>query len=309
MTKLLSLALAAALFAGPAHALVTTTAWTPIYQGTDYQTATVEGSRAYAVRVNLSAPGIGFTTTPPGGPLETIAQTTSQFLVSSGAQVAVNASFFAPCCAAGNLPKSLTGLAVSNGAVVSPYAPGENNAVLLLTATNQANITTINGQPAPALAYNAVAGSSLLVQDGRNVAPPTDPAPGAFSGPNPRTDVGLSQDRNFLYLAAIDGRQANYSVGATLQEAAELMIALGSYSALNLDGGGSTALALSNGRGGAVLANRPSGGMERFNGNNLAVFALALPVAVPEPASLTLVGMSVIGLVFARRRPAGRAPE
>jgi hypothetical protein len=46
------------------------------------------------VRINLNAPGIGFYTTAHSGPLETMSQTTSQFLESSGTQVAINAAFF-----------------------------------------------------------------------------------------------------------------------------------------------------------------------------------------------------------------------
>ena len=118
---LFSFAAAALLFAAPAQAIVITTGtWTPIYQGIDYQTATVESSQAYALRVTLSAPGVSFTTIPASGPLKTIAETTSQFLVSSGTQVAANASFFVPCCAAVAQPKLLLGLAVSSGTVVSP---------------------------------------------------------------------------------------------------------------------------------------------------------------------------------------------
>jgi hypothetical protein len=53
----------------------------------------VNTSVAYVERIDLTAPGIGFTTTPPSGSLETTSQTTSQFLQSTGAQVGINANF------------------------------------------------------------------------------------------------------------------------------------------------------------------------------------------------------------------------
>ena len=57
-----------------------------------------------------------------------------------------------------------------------------------------------------------------------------------------------------------------------------MLLALGAFEGVNLDGGGSTALVIADGAGGAALLNRPSGGAERYNGGNLGVFALALPV-------------------------------
>lgn len=271
---------------------------TPIYQGVSFQTASVGDSSAYVVRIDLAAPGIAFTTTPHSGSLDAVAQTTSQFLVSSGTQVAINASFFAPCCAVGPQPKDLLGLAVSNGTVVSPYKPGENDAALLISATNQATISRISG-PQPN-AFNAVSGSSILVQGGLNIAPTSDTS---FNGPNPRTDVGISKDGQYLYFVAIDGRQPGYSVGATLQEAGDLLIGLGAFTGLNLDGGGSTALAQSDGFGSALLLNLPSGGTERFNGNNIGVYAAVL--AVPEPGSLWLILLGLTGLIVVARRRSG----
>jgi hypothetical protein len=64
------------------------------------------------------APGVGFTTTPSSGSLETTSQTTSQFLQSTGAQVAINANFFSEVAATPS-PENLIGLAVANGTVVS----------------------------------------------------------------------------------------------------------------------------------------------------------------------------------------------
>ena len=78
------------------------------------------------------------------------------------------------------------------------------------------------------------------------------------------------------------------------------MIAFGSYVALNLDGGGSTALVRSDGNGGAVDFNRPSGGTERYDANDLGVFALALPT--PEPAMWVPVGVCLLFAAVRTRR-------
>jgi hypothetical protein len=92
---------------------ITLTPYTSQFQGIDTAQATLSGSVAYIERSNLTAPGIGFEVTPQYGPLATIAQTTSRFLRSSGAAIAINASFFAPCCNAAAEPKSIIGLSIS----------------------------------------------------------------------------------------------------------------------------------------------------------------------------------------------------
>jgi hypothetical protein len=69
---------------------------------------------------------------------------------------------------------------------------------------------------------------------------------------NPRTMAGVTADGRLL-LVAVDGRQPGHSVGASFEEGAAIMRALGAAEALNLDGGGSTALAV-----GPELVNRPS---------------------------------------------------
>ncbi len=271
----------------------------PLYQGISFQNGTVGDSVGYALRIDLNAPGIGFTTTPRSGPLETTAQTTSQFLATSGTQVAVNANFFSPCCAALPEAKGLTGLAMSNGTVVSPYTAGEFTSSLLIDQDNHALITTIAG-PRPD-AYNAVTGSSILVRDGVNVAPPpTD----SFSAANPRTDVGLSSDGQFLFLVVIDGRQPGYSAGASLQDAADFLIALGAFTGMNLDGGGSSVMVASDGLGGSTELSHPNGGVERYDGNNLGVFALPLPIPEPGTLPLSLVGLfllTALGVATKRR--------
>lgn len=59
----------------------------------------------------------------------------------------------------------------------------------------------------------------------------------------PRTIAGVDA-RGDLILVTVDGRLAGGSAGFTLQEEAEFMRSIGAVQALNLDGGGSTAMAV-----------------------------------------------------------------
>lgn len=69
---------------------------------------------------------------------------------------------------------------------------------------------------------------------------------------NPRTLAGTTPGGNLL-LVAVDGRRPGYSVGASFEESAEIMDALGAEEAVNLDGGGSTGMTLDE-----RLVTRPS---------------------------------------------------
>lgn len=77
------------------------------------------------------------------------------------------------------------------------------------------------------------------------------------NGRAPRSALGLTADGKLL-LATIDGRDPKDSVGMTLVELAKLMKEMGAVQAMNLDGGGSSALWLK-GR----TINSPSDGRER----------------------------------------------
>jgi exopolysaccharide biosynthesis protein len=96
---------------------------------------------------------------------------------------------------------------------------------------------------------SAVTGRFRLMRDGRIVLSDRDVS---IFGRNPRTIAGVDQEGR-LMLVTIDGRQPR-SVGATLWETARVARALGMWDAINLDGGGSTAMAV-RGR----LVNRPAG--------------------------------------------------
>lgn len=70
---------------------------------------------------------------------------------------------------------------------------------------------------------------------------------------DPRTVIGYTADKHVIMMV-IDGRQAD-SEGLSLPEAADLMISLGCIEAMNLDGGGSSTMAVGN-----QLVNLPVGG-------------------------------------------------
>ncbi|ADI06141.1 secreted protein [Streptomyces bingchenggensis BCW-1] len=107
-----------------------------------------------------------------------------------------------------------------------------------------------------------VSAAPTLVEDGRiaidaateGMLDPQDLSFGyAWSnGRQPRTMAGLDKGGR-LFLVTVDGRRPGVSEGFTLAEGAEFMRSLGAERALNLDGGGSSAMAVA-----GELVNAPS---------------------------------------------------
>ena len=267
---------------------VTQSRFSPLYLGVDYETATVPSnpattggapttSRAYIARVDLRAPGVALQTTSHSGPLNTTSETISQFATCTRVRLAINANFFAPCCDAFPEPKTVIGLLVSNGQVVSPATkdPTQSEAVLAIMRGNNAVIDHGSNIKISQV-VTAVAGSAIIVQNGKDISA-SSPSEGDPTNPNPRTLVGLSDRGRYLYLVVIDGRVPGYSIGTTNAQSAALMLALGCDSALNLDGGGSSEMVRADKLGEPYILNTPSGGAERFDGAALGVYAQELP--------------------------------
>ncbi|MFC4023618.1 phosphodiester glycosidase family protein [Oceanobacillus longus] len=115
----------------------------------------------------------------------------------------------------------------------------------------------------------AVGGNVKLVENGQ-VPPTIDDSTTA-----PRTAVGFSEDGNTMILGLVDGRQTD-SRGMTYKELGELMKEYGAYTALNIDGGGSsTMVARQPGYENAEVVNEPSDGVERSVPNGIGIFAEA----------------------------------
>jgi lysophospholipase L1-like esterase len=239
-----------------------------------------------AVRVDGRSPGVRFHTTSrieswENGKTETRRQTVRDYLEDERRRgvpiaVAINADAFSLTTAFDREdPTDILGLAVSAGETVSRPSGSPS---LVVTKSGEMTIETLPKDAEPSAIDVAVSGFGLCLRDGK-------PLPGG-KDLNPRTGFGLSQDRRFLFLMTIDGRQPD-SAGATTTELGTLLLQAGAADGINMDGGGSTTLAWWNPATDAVeLLNQPVGDgnawpaevdpatfrpTERTNGNNFGV--------------------------------------
>ena len=265
----------------------------------------------HIVLINMAEPGLAFKLTPPGGTRDTVRQTTADFLNQEQAQVAIDAHFFLPF-PSDETNANVVGLAASQGTVYSPFEPqpitpdyvDQSYAIIPYAAAlnidryNRARI--VHRDPSYAdnkhvlervTLWNAVAGSAQIITDGVKTIPdysgtPTglNPLYGYTNGnswyfyPAGRTCIGLSLHSETLVLFTVD--EAGGSDGMTVGEAADLLMAdYHVYNALNLDGGGSTSMALQDPVTHLGQIVNVSGDVSagRATGSNLAVFAVPYP--------------------------------
>jgi exopolysaccharide biosynthesis protein len=133
-------------------------------------------------------------------------------------------------------------------------------------------IARVNGQP-----------GTLLVESGENRGATAQVAPRQR---HPRTAAGVTRDGRTLLLFVLDGRQPGWSIGATLPELAALMIEAGAWNAVNLDGGGSSAMWRREPGGAGRVLNRPSDRRVRPVANHLGIRLRASSRAETPPRSV-----------------------
>lgn len=260
--------------------------------------------RMHVAQIDLTAPGIRFKVSPPGGDREVVRQSTLNFLIQEHAQLAVNAHYFLPFPSE-DKTAWIIGLGASEGRVFSAFEIPEQSYALVAYAPainidpgNHAAIVHYDPSFADGrhvrekvTLWNVVAGSSQIVTSGVISVPvyrddnhfdaELDPGgPNNYSNAKAwadattaRTAIGLSQDRRTLTLFTVDVRGG--SEGMRLSEVAdELIREFGVFDALNLDGGGSTTMSMEGADGKPSIVNvssdNPNG---RLVATSLAVFA------------------------------------
>ncbi|OQC14280.1 MAG: hypothetical protein BWX73_01848 [Lentisphaerae bacterium ADurb.Bin082] len=161
------------------------------------------------------------------------------------------------------------GLVISEGELVSDP---NGRPSLIIRQDGTADLITTNAETNLTGIVTAVSGFTFVLQDGNVIKGNQSLAP--------RTGYGLTADKRVLLIVVIDGRQPQYSQGSTTGEVGEWLRHLGAQTGVNMDGGGSTTMAVwkpagADGEPEAVVQlNRHQGGAERTVGCNLGFYYL-----------------------------------
>lgn len=221
----------------------------------------------HALVIDLDAPGVRIRCTP----LRERWKSTSGYAREAGLAAAVNGGFW------GLFGQGAQGLTAGNGQIWG--ADDEELGFFAVSSNGRAWVSrpadVVEGSRR--MITEAVSGRPMVVDRGR-MSEELYTFPRTWTR-EPRTAVGVSESGRKVILVTVDGRRAT-SHGGTLEEIAQIMIELGAFRAINLDGGGSTTMFVAS-EGGVV--NRPSRGWEREVVNHIGVVAPA-PVA---PAAAT----------------------
>ena len=196
--------------------------------------------------------------------------------------------------AGATLPMTATGTyastvaAVRSGAGDTPFGPGElvlsatGTATAALSALHVGDSVTITTSIDAAWQNVRTAVGGLLLFTPDQTPDFTDPK---FQVPNPRTAAGVTADGD-VFLITVDGR-SEASGGLSLDDLVEVMRSMGAVSAVNLDGGGSTTMAVDPaGDAPLAVANDPSQTFERRVNTTLQIVSTAqVAVSVSQPAA------------------------
>ncbi len=316
------------LLIAPARAATVLGPWVPLFDGIDHAVGTNTSSGGgmpdlmviNALRADLTDTNLQFYASPriasgySPDDHETGGYTTSSFLSMHGLQAAINANYFhdpgtsdtespdyeAPA----GTPFDVIGLEISQGQVVSVQDSDDYTATFMFTTNNQVTFFPTNWPANPTTGiYTAVTGPYAVLVSNVNVGSNYIGNSDQIHQVNPRTLIGLSQDRRYLYLLVIDGRQSGYSIGASDWEAAKWLQLLGATDGADMDGGGSTCMVIQSSTGTPVELNHDSAtasdGVQRTVGSHFGIYAKPVSgfinnvTALPDDTAATITWTTI----------------
>ena len=233
------------------------------YAGVTHVHRTVPGLEVHIVTIDLAA-NVDVLATRPHDRWATV----STWAQENRAQIAINANFYAG---------SVCGLAMGDGHVWHDSYTEQCDATLALGPTRagwRGVVFDSEGwsRVSPiAWATEIVSGMPILLRDGYMFF--DEHEPNGMYRTHPRSALGLTGDGATLVVLEMEGRRAGIPGGTSI-EMIPLLEEFGVSDAINLDGGGSSALWIE-AEGGIV--NRPSDGHERSVMNHFGIRLAAVP--------------------------------
>jgi hypothetical protein len=238
--------------------------WLPfagdLVRGLDYYGGKIRKPRLEfrALRVDLSEPALqivingsqeerpgfepGKSPVPEGGVKGAILSTwVSGFVRRYGLLAGINASPFDPVSGKEGEPRTIAGVLIREGVLVSP--PVSRYEALVFYTGGGAAILNQGELGDLKKIHHALGGFHRLLEKNQLSERARGSAKNPSSPRHSRSAAGLSAEGKYLYLLVIDGRRAG-SIGATEAETAIILRQLGAAGGINLDGGGSSSLAL-----------------------------------------------------------------
>lgn len=222
----------------------------------------------HVIELDLENPGLELFVTPVSATDEPEyrAKTTSRFVAEAHALLAVNASYFVPFKPGAQggddfVPKAgehtdAVGTVIAGGYKVSSVSSGLDRRINAILCVYPSAVSIRRGEVCGDDVVEAIAAGPLLLAQG--AAQSFRRADRRYADKrHPRTSFGLSDNGKIGWIVVVDGRQSVTSEGATLGELTAFYRSLGASDAINLDGGGSTTLAIADPDGQPVVLNSP----------------------------------------------------
>ena len=246
--------------------------WTHVANGVEYRHFKTERADVHVARIDLTTEDLRVIATPESQRKLKV----SEFAKKNKAIVAINGDYFtkefqpigliAGPCGIWKETKDTTREAI--------IAIGDGRATIFPQKE-------VLDQPEPWM-MSILSGWPMLVKACEPLSAAQLPGSDGFTrSPHPRSAVGLSKDGKTLFFVVAEGRKDGVP-GMTLARLARFMSEeLGVCSAMNLDGGGSSAMWIDD-----RIVNRPSDGVERNVANHLAVIHARDFIGCTEPATL-----------------------